>query len=142
MAVHGKNTYIAIDDADGDLTDISDIGTESGLSRSLDTADASHFGSQAKEYVAGQDDATGTVSGLFTPAQDAMLNAAFEALISGARPSLTFRYGPAGSTLNQPYYEQEVIITSYEVTGSVGDLVTANLSLQRTGPTTRGSFVA
>ena len=142
MAVHGKNTYVAMDNAAGTLTDITDIGTDAGLSRSLDTADASHFGTSAKEYVAGQNDATFSISGLFDSTQDAMINEAFEALADGTLASLTVEYGPAGSTLGKPKYSQECIITSYDVSGSVGDLVQASLNFQRTGATTRSTFVA
>lgn len=143
MSVHGKNTYLALDNAEGTLTELMVMATESGLARSLETADATTFASAGtKEYVAGLNDATGSISGLFTIAEDAWITEAFDALAAGTVDSLTFRFGPAGGALGKPYTDSEVIITAYEVSSSVGDLVSATLSLQRTGPSTPGTFVA
>lgn len=140
MAVHGKRTYIAIDNAAGALTGLTDIGRDTTMSRSTDMADASHYGIQDKEYVAGMSDGTFSVAGLFSATQDAMINAAWEAQNDGTVDSLTFVYGPEGNATGKVRYESEVLITSYEVSGSIGDLVQASLNLQRTGGTTRTTF--
>lgn len=142
MAVHGKRTYIAIDNAAGVLTDITNIGRETTFGRTTDMADASHYGVQDKEYVAGQSDGSFSVSGLFDATQDAMINAAWEAQNAGTVDSLTFVYGPEGNADGKVRYTSEVLITSYEISGSVGDLVQATLNLQRTGSTTRDAFAA
>jgi hypothetical protein len=138
MAVHGKRAYIAI----GVLTSLTDIGRDTTQSRSTDMADASHYGIQDKQYVAGMSDGTFSVSGLFTAAQDAMLNDAWDALNDGTLDSLTFVFGPEGNADGKVRYESEVLITSYEVSASIGDLVQASLNLQRTGATTRSVFAA
>ena len=140
MAVHGKNTSVKVDNAAGVLTDLSSIGKDSGLQRSINTADASHYGTTAKEYVAGQSDATFSISGLWSATADAMLNDVYEATVAGTIDSTTVEYGPAGNTTGKPKYTQECIMTGYDVTGSVGDLVQATVSFQRTGETTRGTF--
>lgn len=140
MAVHGKSSYIALDNAAGTPVVMSSDNNQVGLSRSLDTAESTGFGAVAKSYLAGLEDATASFSGFFTPAQDAVLSAVVDALAAGTIASVTLTYGPEGNASGKVKYDQEVIVTSYEVTGSVGDLVSANVSLQRTGASTRGAF--
>lgn len=140
MAVHGKSTFVSIESATAVVTDMSADMNQAGLSRSVDTADATGFGSVAKKYVAGLEDATASWSGFFTPTQDAVLSGLVAALAADTIQSTEMVYGPGGNGTGKVKYTQEVIITSYEVTGSVGDLVAANVSMQRTGPTTRSVF--
>lgn len=140
MAVHGKSTYVALDNAAGTPVVMSGDNSQAGLSRSVDTAESTGFGSVAKSYVAGLEDATASFSGFFTAAQDAVLSALVAAFAAGTIASSTLTYGPEGNATGKVKYDQEVIVTGYEVTGSVSDLVTANVSMQRTGPTTRGTF--
>lgn len=140
MATHGKRTHFKMDDAAGNLTDMTSIGKDASFSRSTEMADASHFGTQDKEYVAGLSDATFSIKGLFTSTQDAMITAAYDAQNSGAVDSLTVEYGPEGSGVGKPKYTQETLITSIEVTGSVGDLVALSINYQRTGGSTRSVY--
>lgn len=140
MAVHGKSTFVSIASAALVATDMSEDMNSAGLSRSVDTADASGFGTVAKKYVAGLEDATASWSGFFTPTQDAVLSGLVTALAAGTIDSTEMIYGPAGDATGKVKYTQDVIITSYEVTGGVGDLVSANVSMQRTGPSVRSVF--
>lgn len=148
MATHGKNVRVRIQDpmaASGSLIDISAIGKDSTLSRSVDTADASHFGTQAKEYVIGQSDGTFTVSGLF----DRLIDLTFHRLIAKAQlgtlpdgETLIIEYAPEGYKSGAVGYRGSYIPTGYDISGSVGDLVQASLNFQRTGDNTRGSYTS
>jgi hypothetical protein len=140
MAVHGKSTFVSIASAGGTPTDMSADFNKAGLSRSVDTADSTGFGSVAKSFVAGMEDATASWDGFFTAAQDAVLAGIVAAHAAGTLDSTAMIYGPAGSATGKVKYTQNVIVTGYEVTGGVGDLVSATVKLQRTGPTTRGAF--
>lgn len=146
MATHGKRSHFKMDSAAGTLTDLTSIGKDATFSRSTDTADASHFGTQDKEYVAGLSDATFSIKGLFTTAQDAFITEAYEAqnagTVGGSGDTLTVEYGPEGNASGKPKYTQETILTSVEVTGSVGDLVGLSLNFQRTGPSERDTYSA
>lgn len=143
MATHGKRTVFKMDSAAGVLTDLTSIGKDATFSRSTDMADASHFGMQDKEYVAGMSDATFSIKGLFTSAQDAIISAAYDAQNAGnvggagLGETLTVEYNPEGTATGKPKYTQECLITSIEVTGSVGDLVALSINFQRTGSSTR-----
>lgn len=143
MATHGKRTTFKMDNAAGVLTDLTSIGKDASFSRSTDMADASHFGTQDKEYVPGMSDATFTINGLFTTAQDAMISAAYDAQNAGnvggagLGDSLTTEYCPEGAATGKPKYTQECYITSVDVTGSTGDLVGLSIGFQRTGSSVR-----
>lgn len=140
MAVHGKSTFVSIANAAGTATDMSSDFNTAGLSRSVDTSDSTGFGSVAKSYAAGLEDATASWSGFFTAAQDAVLAGLVTALAADTIASTEMIYGPAGDAAGKVKYTQNVIITSYEVSGGVGDLVAASVSMQRTGATTRSTF--
>jgi hypothetical protein len=63
--VHGKGAGFFMDNAAATQVDFSSIVTDAKLSIQLSTAETSHFGSSPKTYIAGQNEATGSVSGLF-----------------------------------------------------------------------------
>lgn len=145
MATHGKRTHIAMDNAAGTLTDITNIGRDATYSRSADMADASHFGTQDKEYVPGMTDATFSVKGLYTPAQEQMVQEVLDAQSADLLPppgTITIVYGPQGNRPGEPMRTFEAYITSLETSGSVGDLVSMSVNFQRTGGTVNGVFPA
>lgn len=138
--VHGKNAYIQLDDSAGVLQNISGIANEVSYSLSLETAETSVFGTSAKTYIMGQNDATISVSGLFDSTTVGIIEGAMGVLIGGTVASLSFVFGPEGSASTKKKYSGECIITSFEVGASVGDVVSLSLELQRTGATTIGTF--
>jgi hypothetical protein len=139
--VHGKNSTIKVDNAAGTLTDISAVVNSVDMPRSVDTAETSHFGTSAKEYIVGLNDSTVTISGLYDPAVDATLSAAVDAVIAGTLATATVEYAPNGGPVSatKPKFTFEVIWTAYNTTGGVGDPVGFTLEGQRTGATTRAT---
>ncbi len=137
--VHGKNSVIKVDNAAGTLVDISAVTNSVDLPRSVETADTSHFGTSAKEYIVGLNDGTVSISGLYDPSVDATLSAAFDAVIGGTLATATVEYQPAGgpASATKPKFTLEVIWTSYSTAGGVGDPISFKLEGQRTGGTTR-----
>lgn len=137
---HGKNTSIQVDDAAGVLFDLSPVANSVDMPRPIETAETSHFGSSAKEYLIGQNDSTVSISGLFDAAVDAKLSAVIDALAADTIQSVTVEFGPQGSAAGKVKYTCEVIWTSYDVSTGVGDVVNFSLEGQRTGPTVRSVF--
>jgi hypothetical protein len=133
--VHGKSAVFKLDNAAGTLTDISNVAEEVSLPRSIETAETTTFGSSAKSYITGLTDSTVSVSGKFDATVDAHLSA-----ILGQAATLSFEYGPAGSTSGNIKYTGECIATSYEVSASVGDALTFSIELQVTGAVTRATY--
>ena len=132
---HGKSTVFKVDNAAGSLTDISNTLTDVSFPQSVDTAETSAFGSSAKSYVVGLTDATLSVSGNFDATVDAHL-----AAIVGKADSVSFEYGPEGSTAGFVKYTGEALLTSYEKSGAIGDVVTYSAEFQVTGAITRGAY--
>ena len=105
---HGKSTVFKVDNNAGTLTDISNTLTDVSFPQSVDTAETSAFGSSAKSYVVGLSDATLSVSGNFDATVDAHL-----AAIVGKADSVSFEYGPEGSTAGYVKYTGECYGSSF-----------------------------
>lgn len=133
--VHGKSAAFKLDNSSGSLVDYSAYLEEVSMPRSIETAETTTFGSSAKSYITGLSDATISISGKFDSAADATLVA-----VLGQAATLSFEYGPAGSSAGLVKYSGECIMTSYEIGASVGDVVTASVELQVTGAITRGTW--
>ncbi len=138
--IHGKNAVIKITGAGGTVTDVSPFANEVDMPKSIDTAETSHFGSQSKTYLAGLDDSTISIKGMYDPALDAALTAAVDACLAGTIQTIGIEYGPGGSSVGSVKYTLESIPTAYEVDAPVGDVVTFSLDLQRTGATVRDVY--
>jgi hypothetical protein len=132
---HGKSTVFKVDNSGGSLTDISNTLTDVSFPRSVDTAETSAFGDSAKTYIVGLSDATVSVSGNYDATVDAHL-----AGVLGQAATLSFEYGPEGSTSTFVKYTGECILTSYEKSGAIGDVVTYSAEFQVTGAVTRGTY--
>lgn len=132
---HGKSTSFKVDNAAGTLTDISTVLTDVSFPQSVETAETTAFGSSAKSYIVGLSDSTISVSGNFDTTVDAHLSGVF-----GQSATLSFEYGPEGVTSPNAKYTGECIMTSYEKSGAVGDVVTFSAEFQVTGAVTRGTF--
>jgi hypothetical protein len=131
---HGKTAVFKIDDSGGTPRDISDTVNEVTFSRSLETGETTSFGSSAKTYVAGLSDATISISGTWDATVDNYLAGGIGV------DTLSFEYGPEGSTSTRIKYTGECICTSYEPGSPVGDVVTYSAEYQITGPVTRGTY--
>ena len=136
--IHGKKSVFKIDNSGGSLIDISTYCEEVSLSRDIETAEVTTFGDDAKEYITGLSDATISLSGKF----DAGSASAVDAVLSGilgqdATVSWAYRVNSASVSATNPEYQGEGILTSYEVSGTVGDAVTFSAELQCTGAITR-----
>lgn len=134
---HGKNAVFKLDDSGGTLRDLSSYINEASMPRSIETAETTTFGVSggSKTYITGLNDTTISVSGLFDATADGYL-----AGVLGQSATLSFEYGPLGSTGGYVKYSGECIMTSYEVSSSVGDVVSASAQFQVTGAVTRGTW--
>jgi hypothetical protein len=135
--VHGKSAVFKLDDSGGTLRDLSSYLDDIGFPRDIETAETTTFGvaGSAKTYIVGLSDATISISGKFDATADGYL-----AGVVGNSATLSFEYGPAGSTGGNVKYTGECIMTSYEVSASVGDVVTASADFQVTGQITRTTW--
>jgi len=135
--VHGKSAVFKLDDSTGTLRDLSTYLNDISMPRDIETAETTTFGvaGSAKTYITGLTDSTISISGLFDATADGYL-----AGVVGQSATLSFEYGPAGSTGGLVKYSGECIMTSYEVSASVGDSVQASADFQVTAAITRGTW--
>jgi predicted secreted protein len=133
--VHGKNAQFTLG-----TTNLSDTLNEISLPREIETAETTTFGTQDKTYITGLSDATVSLSGMFDATADGAINTIIANLKSGSVASASFAYGPAGSAGGKPRFTGNALITSYEVSSPVGDVVTYSLELQVTGAVTGDTF--
>ena len=138
--IHGKKSLFKIDNSGGTLTDISAYCEEVSLSRDIETAEVTTFGDNAKEYITGLSDATVSLSGKF----DSVNASAVDPVLTGilgqdATVSWAYRVSSSSVSSTNPEYQGEGILTSYEVSGGVGDAVTFSAELQCTGAITRAT---
>jgi hypothetical protein len=132
---HGKSAVFKLDDSGGALRDLSTYINEASMPRDIETAETTAFGASAKAYITGLTDATISFSGMFDATADGYL-----AGVVGQAATLSFEYGPLGSTGGFVKYEGECILTSYELSSPVGDVVTFSADAQVTGAITRTTW--
>ena len=134
---HGKNSSFKVDNSGGTLTDISAYLTDVSMPRSIETAETTTFGvtGGSKTYVLGLNDATVSISGRFDSTVDAHL-----AGILGQEASVSFEYGPEGTTAGRVKYTGEAYMTKYDTSAPVGDVVSFSADFQVTGAVTRTTF--
>lgn len=138
--VHGKGSKFSIDNSGGSPTDISAYCDDISFSRNLDTAEVSTFGDDAKEYLIGMSDATISVSGKFDADGAGTVDAVLAGIL-GSSTTASFEYLPGGGTASatNPAYQGECFLTSYEVSGAIGDAVSFSADFQVTGAITRAT---
>lgn len=132
---HGKDTNFQIDDSGGTPRDISTYCLSVKFPQDIDMAETSTMGTSAKTYVAGMTDGTISIEGRFDPTVDGYLSG-----IRGLAATATFIYGPQGSTVGNVKYTGECRLTSYEVSGDVGDMTGFSAEFQVTGAITRTTY--
>jgi len=132
---HGKAAVFKIDDSGGTLRDISNTLNSVSFPREAEVLETTSFGSSDRSYVVGFKNQTISIEGSFDATVDGYL-----AGVLGAADSLSFEYGPEGSTSTYTKYSGECFLTSYETSAGVGDIVFFSAEFQITGAVTRGAW--
>lgn len=132
---HGKAAVFKIDDSGGTLRDISNTLNSVSFPREAEVLETTSFGSSDRSYVVGFKNQTISIEGSFDATVDGYLAGAL-----GATDSLSFEYGPEGSTATYTKYTGECFLTSYETSAGVGDIVSYSAEFQITGAVTRGAY--
>lgn len=132
---HGKAAVFKIDDSGGTLRNISDSLNSISFPREAEVLETTSFGSSDRTYIVGFKNGTISIEGSFDATYDGYL-----AGVLGQDATLSFEYGPEGSTSTYTKYTGECIMTSYESTAGVGDVVSYSAEFQITGAVTRGTY--
>ncbi len=144
--VHGKNSKFAISAA-GTQTSVIDISTslkEVGFPRNIDMAETSAFGNTNKTYVQGLADGSFSASGQWAAGSATDIDQLMSDLIGASAPT-NFAYAPAGwvsatgtspthtavtGSAAKPVFYGTLWCASYEITGSIGDVVAVSMQFQ------------
>lgn len=132
---HGKAAVFKIDDSGGTLRNISDTLNSVTFPREAEVLETTSFGSSDRTYIVGFKNGTISIEGSFDATVDGYL-----AGVLGQDATLSFEYGPEGSTSTYTKYTGECIMTSYENSAGVGDVVSFSAEFQISGAVTRGTY--
>lgn len=121
--VHGKGTVVTID---GDA--LSAYSNSVTFTRTAETHDVTTFGKNSKVYAAGLKDSTGTIEGIYDNTAMTGPGAVLRPLVGGAAVTLVYR--PEGTGSGLPEVEVDVLVTSFEESAPVNDMITWTAELQ------------
>lgn len=123
---HGKVTRVLVN-----ATELSDQFKEYSVASTVDTAETSAFGTQAKTFVVGMQAGALSLSGMFegsVSGSDAILAASLGAVDS---PEITIATGGSFAT-GARIIAGVALTTNYTVSGSIGDVVATSAEFQGT----------
>jgi len=135
--VHGKGAAFKIDNASGTLTALTAYLDSITENFSVDMAETTTMGAEAKTYVSGQSDSSFSISGKWDSTALTGPDVILQALI-GMETTSTFEIGPEGTAAGKVKYTGECFLTGYSVSVPVGDVVSFTADFQVSGAVTRG----
>jgi hypothetical protein len=119
--VHGKSTYFKVNS-----TDLSAFTNNVAPKRSADAHDTTTFGKSSKTYAGGLKDGTLTATGIYDDGATGP-QAILEPLLGA---TVTYEYRPEGTGTGRPTKTGSAVLTAYEETAPVADMVTWSCTLQ------------
>lgn len=120
--VHGKGVVVTLN-----ASDLSAYSTSVTFSRSSDSHDVTTFGKTSKVYVGGLLDGTATLEGIYDNTAVTGPRTVIEPLI-GTVVELTYK--PEGTGAGKPLDTVDVLVTSFEESAPVADMITWTAELQ------------
>lgn len=138
--VHGTNGVIFVWDSGGTCRNLSGDLNNVTLSWTRDNPAVTTFGDVAEQRIAGIQDATLNLAGLYNSAETTSVNAVLEALMTASTVNTLINWAPAGSVSGCPLYSGCFLISSFEVNGPQGGPVAITAAFQMAnGSVTAGS---
>lgn len=138
MAEVGTVAKLYIDDSAGASTDVSAYLDDSGFTEEIDALETTTYGDTKREYIAGLEDGSISLSGPWNVTLDGLLNGI-------RRRVVDFIYYPAGEAgvggadATHPSYTGQCLITSYETSAPVDGRLDFSAELQQSGALTRAT---
>jgi hypothetical protein len=120
--VHGKSVFVSVD---GD--ELSAYSNSVELKREGDSHDVTCFGQTAHKYKKGLTDGTFTLKGTYDDGA-AGPAAILMPLVDGDEVEVVYR--PEGTGTGKPHYTFDALVTSYEESSPVADMITWSAELQ------------
>jgi hypothetical protein len=130
--VHGKSCSFTVA-----TKDVSPFTNSVEMKRSADSHDTSTFGGNSKTYAGGLKDGTATASGIY---DNTTLTGPRNSILPLLGTSVTCIYGPEGATATKPKETFTAVVTSYEESVPVADMITWTAELQISGDVTTAVY--
>lgn len=122
--IHGKGVSITVN-----AIDLSQYANSVDFGREAEAHDSTGFGSNSKSYTPGLKDGTITIAGVYDSAAGGP-RATLEALLGTAVPVI---YKPEGSGTGKPTKTVTAIMTAYNETAPVADMISWTSEYQMSG---------
>lgn len=130
--VHGKGTAYTIDGED-----LSVYSNSVTFTRTADTHETTTFGKNSKVFAAGLKDGTASMEGIYDNTALVSPGAVLRPLVGGA--AVPFVYMVEGDATGKATESVQVLVTSFEETSPVADMVTWSCELQFSDDITDGT---
>jgi hypothetical protein len=132
---HGKNVNVFVNEYD-----FSTYFNDVSATTSVETAEVSAFGSNAKEYIVGLLDGTVSLSGMFDGTATGT-DVVFSAVL-GSTTKQNVIVAPSGHSNGASAIVLEADDTSYEVSGAVADVVQTSAEFQSSDGVEHGKILS
>jgi hypothetical protein len=133
---HGKNVNVFLD-----AYDFSTYFNNVSASTSIDTAETSAFGTNAKSYVVGHRDGTVSLSGMFEATESTGTDQFFATAL-GSATKIKLIVAPEGHSNGAGAIMLQADDTSYEVSSAIADIVQASAEFQSTDAVEHGVILS
>lgn len=131
--VHGKDTYVSLS-----AVDLSTFCDNVAFNRSADSHDVTTFGKDSHVFAGGLLNGTATITGKYDNTATTGPRAAVQPLL-GTVVELIYR--PEGTGAGKPEETVDALVTAYEQTNPVADMVTFSITLQLSDDVTSSAQV-
>lgn len=121
--VAAKGVAVSID---GD--DLSIYSNSVTFTRTADALDVTTFGKTSKVYISGLKDGTGSIEGIYDNTAGTGPGAVIRPLLGGDAVSLVWM--PEGESTGKPAATVDVIVTSYEESAPVAEVIAWTVEFQ------------
>jgi len=129
--VHGKTAGFLVGTAD-----ISAVSNEIQVKQSADVADSTTFGNTGHTYLGGLTDGKVTVKGIYDNAATTGPRAAIQAHLGNV---VACKYHPEGTGTGKPEDTFNAVVSAYEETAPVADIISWSAEFQISGGVTSGT---
>lgn len=123
--IHGKDTVVKLDD-----NDLSAYTNTSTIEETADSHDVTCYGEDNHVYFGGLKDGTASLSGIYDNTASTGPRAVIQPLIGTV---VTLIRQPEGAGSGKPQDSVSVLVTKYNETNPVADMVTWSCDLQLSG---------
>lgn len=137
---HGKDSYFELEDSAGTtLRNITPYIKSIDFNRSNDANDTTTKGAEGKTYRPGLTDGEIRLTGLYDNTATTGSATVLRSLL-GVEITVGFSYGPQGNTAGMDKYTGECVLTQYDESSPVDDMVAFTATLKISGDVTTGTF--